>query len=359
MSTWVVIAITSRYWYNYRHESNGYAIYQVVRSLGVEDDHIVFMDAADLVHNPRNRAKGEVHIGTSLFSSNAVNLIGEEGVDVDYRGESVTAELLRHVLLAPADAPSSSPTLQSTAESNVLIYMAGHGGDEFFKFHDTQELDAVALASMLDAMHQQRKYRQLLIVMDTCQAVTMGSYLQAPNVTLLASSRRGENSYSLHLNRDLGISTVDRFTHAVYQYLLKKGRSSSVQDLLRALRPSQLYSTPEAVQSPGTPPPSQLMLMDFFGQPSAASAGAVWVGGEGSSTSSGVQQAEGADLLSIMYSIPIYSQNRQQHYLMEDAHAAAHAVSHPCVCPPLALLLVLVALALMLNRRGMALRHSG
>ena len=39
-NTWVVLASTSRYWFNYRHTANALSIYRIVKAAGVPDSNI-------------------------------------------------------------------------------------------------------------------------------------------------------------------------------------------------------------------------------------------------------------------------------------------------------------------------------
>lgn len=38
------------------------------------------------------------------------------------------------------------------SRSNVFVYMTGHGGDEFLKFQDNEEISAFDIADALDGM---------------------------------------------------------------------------------------------------------------------------------------------------------------------------------------------------------------
>jgi phosphatidylinositol glycan class K len=46
----------------------------------------------------------------------------------------------------PANTPRSK-RLESDARSNVFLYMTGHGGDEFLKFQDYEEISAFDLGA--------------------------------------------------------------------------------------------------------------------------------------------------------------------------------------------------------------------
>jgi GPI-anchor transamidase subunit K len=72
---------------------------------------------------------------------------------------------------------------------------------QFFKFQDEEELTAHDIANVLERMHTQKRYHQLLFIADTCQAFTLFDKLsttKTPNVLALGSSLRGQNAYAHH-----------------------------------------------------------------------------------------------------------------------------------------------------------------
>lgn len=81
-----------------------------------------------------------------------------EDVEVDYRGYEVTAENL--VRLLTGRVHSTTPRNKrflSNRQSNVLIYLSGHGGDGFLKFQDAEELTNVDLADAIETMYQHNR----------------------------------------------------------------------------------------------------------------------------------------------------------------------------------------------------------
>ena len=74
------------------------------------------------------------------FPQHALNLYGLH-VEVDYRGLDVTVENFLRLLTGrhPPHVPMSK-RLMTNEGSNILVYMTGHGGDEFLKFSDAQEM---------------------------------------------------------------------------------------------------------------------------------------------------------------------------------------------------------------------------
>ena len=205
-SVWAVIVGSSQYWHNYRHVSNALTMYDAVRSLGVPDSQIVLMLAGDTPCDARNAAPGRV-VNARLDGPN----LYRPDIEVDYRGAEVTAEAFLRVLTdtLPADTPASR-RLGSGAGSRVLVYLAGHGGDEFFKFQDLHELASQELADGLAQIASSRRCKEVLLLVDTCQAASMMHQLgAAPPVVSLASSRTGQNSYSYVTDHALGVALSD------------------------------------------------------------------------------------------------------------------------------------------------------
>jgi phosphatidylinositol glycan class K len=66
-----------------------------------------------------------------------------------------------------------SKRLLTDAGSNVLIFLTGHGGEEFLKFQDAQELLSRDLADAVAQMHMKHRFNEMLIIADTCKAASM------------------------------------------------------------------------------------------------------------------------------------------------------------------------------------------
>jgi phosphatidylinositol glycan class K len=75
--------------------------------------------------------------------------------------------------------------------------MTGHGGDNFMKFRNVEEVSAHDLSAAFQQMWLQKRYREILFVIDTCQAASMFSLFKSPNIFAIASSKVGESSYSV------------------------------------------------------------------------------------------------------------------------------------------------------------------
>ncbi|KAL6536898.1 hypothetical protein OROHE_012482 [Orobanche hederae] len=214
---------------------------------------------------------------------------------VDHRGYEVTVENLLRVLTGRHEtAVPRSKRLLSDEGSHILLYMTGHGGDGFLKFQDSEELQSHDLADAVKQMKEKRRgvlntsalrmvvtvslcvrvcvlsnippliwkgsrsdllkenfkfmvpiFKELLIMVDTCQAATLFSQLQSPGVLAIGSSKKGENSYSHHLDSDVGVSVVDRFTFYTLAFFerLNMYDNASLSGLFNSYNPNMLMST--------------------------------------------------------------------------------------------------------------------
>lgn len=137
--------------------------YRTVKRLGIPDSQIILMLADDVACNPRNGFPGAVYAnsgrqldlyGSGIDSKRSTSPQSElefsfqpgvEGVEVDYRGYEVNVESFLRLLTGRyGDELPASKRLLSDARSNVFVYMTGHGGDEFLKFQDNEEVGALA-----------------------------------------------------------------------------------------------------------------------------------------------------------------------------------------------------------------------
>ncbi|KAI4265737.1 MAG: hypothetical protein L6R38_009213, partial [Xanthoria sp. 2 TBL-2021] len=183
-SNWAVLVSTSRFWFNYRHLANVLSLYRTVKRLGIPDSQIILMLPDDMACNPRNAFPGTVYNN----ADRALDLYGDN-IEVDYRGYEVTVESFIRLLTdrLPAEFPRSK-RLGTDAGSNVLVYMTGHGGNEFLKFQDSEEIGSRDLADAFEQMWEKRRYRELLFMIDTCQANTLYRQFYSPGIIATGSS---------------------------------------------------------------------------------------------------------------------------------------------------------------------------
>lgn len=159
-SNWAVLVSTSRFWFNYRHLANVLSLYRTVKRLGIPDSQIILMLPDDMACNPRNAFPGTVYSN----ADRAVDLYGDN-IEVDYRGYEVTVEnFIRLLTDRVGEEMPRSKRLLTDDRSNILVYMTGHGGNEFLKFQDAEEISAFDLADAFEQMWEKKRYVLVLNV---------------------------------------------------------------------------------------------------------------------------------------------------------------------------------------------------
>lgn len=261
-NNWAIIVGTSRFWFNYRHTSNPLGFYRTVKRLGIPDSHIILMLADDHACNARNVFPGEI-----FHNANRQSNVYGDAIEVDYRGYDVTVELFIRLMTGRHD-PSVPRTqrLLSDERSNILLYMSGHGGDEFLKFQDSEELSAMDLADCVEQMYQKKRYNEMMIVIDTCQAESMFFQLYSPNIFAIGSSKRRTNSYSHHHDKVIGVSVVDRFSYYSLEYLdqLTLTSTQTIANFFSYFRPELLHSQANWRTDLYKKDISKVLVTDFF-----------------------------------------------------------------------------------------------
>jgi phosphatidylinositol glycan class K len=305
-NNWIVIVNTSRYWFNYRHLTNALTIYSIVKKLGnntiiittnvttnvttniinkgINDDHIIFMNAFDYACDTRNLLPGRIyynnnHNDVNFDDDNDNNNNNNDlynNVEIDYKGNQVKVSKFINIMIGNHDHNDpNNGKLLSDSNSNILIYLSGHGGDEFLKFQDNEEISSQDIGKMIKEMEILKRYHQILFIVDTCQASTLANYITSPNIIFFTSSLKGENSYAYHISNILGVSLIDRFTFTLYQffnnYIINNNdndnasRIITLQNLFDFMDYRFLHSTPNIAINTGLRDLSSIPIIEFFG----------------------------------------------------------------------------------------------
>jgi phosphatidylinositol glycan class K len=267
-SNWAVLVSTSRFWFNYRHLANVLSLYRTVKRLGIPDSQIILMLPDDMACNPRNAFPGTVYNN----ADRALDLYGDN-IEVDYRGYEVTVEnFIRLMTDRVGEDMPRSKRLLTDDRSNILVYMTGHGGNEFLKFQDAEEISAFDLADAFEQMYEKKRYHEMLFMIDTCQANTMYSKFYSPNILATGSSEIDQSSYSHHADNDVGVAVIDRYTYYNLEFLEDRVREPTSKltmgDLFDSYDEEKIHSHPGVrydLFSGGESEARSRLVMDFFG----------------------------------------------------------------------------------------------
>mmetsp|Transcript_29310 Transcript_29310/g.33731 ORF Transcript_29310/g.33731 Transcript_29310/m.33731 type:complete len:404 (-) Transcript_29310:20-1231(-) len=267
-----IIVSTSRYYHNYRHVGNALSIYHHLKTFGnYPDSNIVLMLADEILCNARNPIRNELYTDDAKRE----NLCTSD-IEVDYRGDDVTVDNFVRVLLGrhPPHTPSNRK-LHLNAESNVIVYLTGHGGDNFLKFQDVEELMSNDVYGVFRQMHWLNRYSGMLAIVDTCQAHTLWDVLlesdtsDVPNLVAMGSSLKDQNSYGHHGDQTtVGVSVVDRFTYNFVELLNQAARRKRKLSLAKAVEECcpyrKLHSTAGIGSTKGGFKAEDVQVSEFF-----------------------------------------------------------------------------------------------
>lgn len=243
-----ILLSSSTFFHNYRHTTNALAFYQSLKTYGnYTDDNIILFLGDEVACNARNPYKNQVLYGDDSFDL-------YKDVQVDYSGTDVTVENFFRVLVGryhpftplhqrlPIDHQKQSqqerrqqqqqqPQQQrENVKTNLLIYITGHGGDNFFKFRDDEDFSTQDLQNILQQAQIMDRFHSILFIADTCQAFTLapnqndnssdgdGSCL-LKNVYSVGTSLKGQSSYAHHGDPTIGHSVIDRFMFHFLDYM--------------------------------------------------------------------------------------------------------------------------------------------
>ncbi|KAI4620312.1 glycosylphosphatidylinositol anchor biosynthesis [Alternaria sp. BMP 0032] len=267
-SNWAVLVSTSRFWFNYRHLANVLSLYRTVKRLGIPDSQIILMLPDDMACNPRNAFPGTVYNN----ADRALDLYGDN-IEVDYRGYEVTVEnFIRLMTDRVGEDMPRSKRLMTDERSNILVYMTGHGGNEFLKFQDAEEISAFDLADAFGQMWEKKRYHEILFMIDTCQANTMYSKFYTPNILATGSSEIDQSSYSHHADNDVGVAVIDRYTYYNLEFLENQVKDPTSKltmgDLFDSYDEEKIHSHPGIrydLFEGGERAARERRVMDFFG----------------------------------------------------------------------------------------------
>lgn len=262
-NNWAVLVCTSRFWFNYRHMANVLSMYRTVKRLGIPDSQIILMLSDDVACNSRNLFPGSVFNN----ADRALDLYGES-VEVDYKGYEVTVEnFIRLLTDRWSEEQPKSKRLLTDENSNIFIYMTGHGGADFLKFQDAEEISSHDIADAFAQMHEKKRYNEIFFMIDTCQANTMYSKFYSPNVLAVGSSELDESSYSHHSDVELGVAVIDRFTYYTLDFMesINKNSSTTLQDLFDSYTFEKVHSHVGVRTDLFDRNLSEVLVTDFFG----------------------------------------------------------------------------------------------
>lgn len=215
---YALLVAASAGWSNYRHQADALTMYRYLKSLGMDDDHIVLIVADDLVENPENPFPGYV------YDYDWEPL--QEDVHIDYRLNDLEPEDIISIL-AGEKKDGLDQVIDGDVSGNILVFWSGHGIRNGFVWgeNDSEKLFTYDLMKeLLQKVTKEQKFRKLLWLVETCHAGSICrafSDVGALGTMCIAASDENETSKAIYLNDEMHTYMTNSFTYVMMEELYK------------------------------------------------------------------------------------------------------------------------------------------
>jgi len=144
--------------------------------------------------------------------------------------------------------------------------MNGHGGENFFKIQDTEVVHSEDFSKVLNEMHLKGLYKEILLLLDTCEAMSLFDQVDAPNIVMVGSSVTGEHSLSDQIDETLNTFVNDKFSRHLYEFLGSKAftRKTTIADFKKLFSYDKISSTLDVKSTHPVKSLDQVFLADYF-----------------------------------------------------------------------------------------------
>ena len=109
--------------------------------------------------------------------------------------------------------------LNSNKDSKIIVIITSHGGENFIKVRNFLVVLSDELNRTLNEMYIKGKYKELVFVLDTCEAYSLYDHVKVPNIYFISSSAVGQKASSYSYDENLMGPTVDKFHFLLYKSL--------------------------------------------------------------------------------------------------------------------------------------------
>ncbi|CDW73443.1 gpi8p [Stylonychia lemnae] len=159
-----------------------------------------------------------------------------------------------------------SKRINSNEKTKIFIFMNGHGGENFFKIQDTEVVHSEDFGKVFNEMDIKNKYSEILLLLDTCEAMTLFDRVNAPNIMMVGTSVLGQHAYSHLIDSSLNTYISDKFSFFFHEFIRTKNfnRKVKISDFLNLFPYSKLDSDLQIKNTFKNKSPDQMFLYEFL-----------------------------------------------------------------------------------------------
>ena len=192
---WAVVVSPSTTWSNYRHQADAFAMYQLLRQHGYDDDHIVLIVEDNLANDSRNVFPGQIFVE------------------------------------------------RTTVSSDIFFFWSGHGGSEEGPLWGNEDAEDYfgkdrirnIVKELVGTDAASRRYRRMMFAIETCFSGHWGDALMGqPDVLVLTAANEHESSKADAHDRELGVYLSNAFART-FRRQIDANNEVCIKDLYDAL----------------------------------------------------------------------------------------------------------------------------
>jgi len=236
---WALLIAASKGWANYRFQSDVFAMYQLLKQHGYQDDHIVFICEDDVARHNNNPHQGELRI-----SDTGANVYDRAAID--YRLSDLTPADIGAILQGRA-SDRLPKVLTPDADDNVLVFWSSHGTPGSLDFGGSQSMTYDRMRGILESLSDYaatplqpsapstRHYRKLLFAVEACYSGGLGEVCEGlPGCLFITAANPYETSHADVWSEQVGVYLSNGFTRG-FQDAIGTNPAISLRDLYYTL----------------------------------------------------------------------------------------------------------------------------
>ena len=213
---------------------------------------------------PHSFYPGEIY----LTENSNILLSCNNDVNIDYKDADFHNFQLLDILKGRSNQLLNNfRKINSNKNSRIIIIITSHGGENFIKVRGKSVILSDELNRALNEMHIKQRYKEILFILDTCEAESLFEYVDVPNVYFVASSLKHQKAHSYSYDTKYMAPTADKFHFKLYNILKRihqeKSFKTAIHSIFLEIKSQQKFlETDVAIDNKIE---REIIFEDFFG----------------------------------------------------------------------------------------------